>query len=210
MPIPFWPLAMRQTPQRGNWTGGPQDTRAKFDPDYGPPLMRRRTTAETEMWQGVFPNLNATMRTAFRTFWATDLVGGSLAFSWRDPVTDEVALWRITGSGERSYDMAHKGAGLSDLSLQMMRLPGTPWWAPYVRAGSSKPPQVVADWNAGIYGIDGKRVLASALPAVAGTFDVWSLSTTDVDTFAAGVVISAGGIPATAPALTKRRSYFLP
>ncbi len=210
MPVPYWPAAMRQTPQRGSWTGGPQDNRAKFEPEYGPPILRRRTTAETEIWQGLFPNLNGTMRAAFRGFWADDLAGGSLAFAWRDPVTDEVALWRILGSGDRAYDMAHRGAGLSDLTVQLMRLPGTPWWAPYVRAGSSKPPQVVADWNAGIHGIDGRRVPASALPAVAGTFDVWSLSTAGVETFAAAQVITPGGIPATAPALTRRRTYFLP
>jgi hypothetical protein len=152
MPVPYWPPAMRQTPQRGSWTGGPQDARAKFEPEYGPPLMRRRTTAETEIWQGMFPNLTATMRTAFRTFWATDLSGGALAFAWRDPVTDEVAMWRILGSGDRAYDMAHKGAGLSDLTVQLMRLPGTPWWAPYVLAGMSLPPLLVLGFQAQAYG----------------------------------------------------------
>lgn len=210
MPVPFWPIAMRQLPQRGSWTGGPQDTRAQFKPEYGPPLVRRRTTAETEIYQALYPNLNATMRAAFRTFWATDLAGGVLSFCLRDPVSDEVGMWRIIGAGERAYDLVAKGAGLHDLTLQLMRLPGTPWFAPYMRAGSNRPPQVVADWFAGIYGINGKRVAASALPAVAGTFDVYSTSSTDVETFAAAQVITAGGIPSTAPALTKRRVYFNP
>lgn len=163
MPVPYWPPAMRQTPQRDSWTGGPQDARAKFEPDYGPPLMRRRTTAETELWQGVFPNLNATMRAAFRSFWADDIAGGALSFAWRDPVTDEVALWRITGSGERAYDMSHGGAGLSDLSLQMMRLPGVPWWGPAVPEGRSIVPIRALAFQAGLYGRPPIREQLSAL-----------------------------------------------
>ncbi|MES2753778.1 MAG: hypothetical protein V4659_03860 [Pseudomonadota bacterium] len=210
MPVPFWPIAMRQMPQRGSWTGGPQESRVQFKPEYGPPIQRRRTTADPEIYQGLFPNLNATMRAAFRSFYITDLAGGVLSFCWRDPVLDDVAMWRILGSGERAFDMVAKGAGLHDLTLQLMRLPGAPWFAPYMRAGSNKPPQVVADWFAGIYGINGSKVAASALPAIAGTFDVYSTSSTDVETFAAAQVITAGGIPATAPALTKRRVYFNP
>ena len=71
-------------------------------------------------------------------------------------------------------------------------------------------PQVVADWDAGVYGIGGAKAAASALPAVTGTFNVYSVSTSDVETYTAGVVITAGGIPSTAPALVKRRIYFTP
>ena len=210
MPVPFWPASLRQSPQRGSWTGGPQESRAQFKPDYGPPITRRRTTADPEIYQTVFPNFTGAMRAAFRTFFAVDLAGGVLPFCWRDPVIGDVAMWRILGSGERGYDMTARGADLHDLSLQIMRLPGDPWFAGYLRAGSSKPPQVVADWNAGIFGINGLKVAASALPAVAGTFDVYSTSSTDVETFLAAQVITAGGIPASAPALTKRRVYFNP
>lgn len=28
MPVPFWPASLRQSPQRGSWTGGPQESRA--------------------------------------------------------------------------------------------------------------------------------------------------------------------------------------
>lgn len=210
MPVPYWPASLRQQPQRGNWTGGPQDSRAKFDPEYGPPIMRRRTTADAKVFQGVFGQLTGAQRATFEAFYQNDLAGGVLSFCWRDPVLDDVAMWRILGGGQVAYDISARGADRHDLSLQMMRLPGTPWFAPYLRAGSSQPPQVVADWDAGVYGIDGKKVTAAALTAVAGTFDVYSTSSTDVETFAAAQVITAGGIPATAPALTRRRVYFLP
>lgn len=210
MPVPFWPVSLRQLPQRGGWSGGPQDTRVTFEPEYGPPITRRRTTAEPKLYQASFGQMTGAQRATFEAFYQTDLAGGVLSFCWRDPVADDVALWRIIGSGKQSYSFVATGADRHDLSMQMMRLPGAPWYAGYMRAGSSKPPQVVADWFAGIFGINGVKVLASALTAVAGTFDVYSTSSTDVETFAAAQVITAGGIPATAPALTKRRVYFNP
>jgi hypothetical protein len=184
MTVPHWPPAMRQTPQRGSWTGGPQDTRAKFEPDYGPALMRRRTTARFEKWQGVFPNLNAAMRSAFLNFCHDTLQDGALAFCWRDPVTDEVALWKIEGSGELLYQFAENGAGLRDLNLQLMRLPGTPWWAASVRAVSSVPPETVLDFQAGRYG----------RPPLRQTFaDLVTLTRASTGTFvnAAGVIQTA-------------------
>ena len=207
---PNWPVAMPQFPRREAFNGGPLDTRASFDTEYGPPITRARTTANPETFDATFRNLRLTALQAFRTFIATELGGGIKAFSWRDPVYGDPALWRILGNGGRLFDVLPRGADLHDLTLKLMRLPGTPWWAPYVRPGASVVPQVVADWNAGVYGIGGAKVLASALPAVTGTFNVYSVSSTDVETYTAGVVITAGGIPATAPALTKRRVYFTP
>lgn len=209
MSVPNWPSTLPQFPQRP-LSGGLQDSRARFDPEYGPPIDRPRTTADVEVYDAVFRNLRLTALSAFRTFWETDLVRGTRAFAWRDPTYGDPALWKILGDGERAFSVQNRGADLHDLSLRLMRLPGTPWWAPYVRAGESVVPQVVADWHNGVYGIAGAKVAASALPAVAGTFNVWSLSSTDVETYSAGVVITAGGIPATAPSLTKRRVYFTP
>lgn len=211
MPVPpNWPVAMPQFPKREAFNGGPMDTRASFDPEYGPPITRARTTANPETFDATFRNLRLTALQAFKVFLATDLVGGVKSFAWRDPVFGDPALWKILGNGGKLYDLVPRGADLHDLTLKLMRLPGTPWWAPYVRPGESVVPQVVADWNAGVYGIGGAKVLASALPAVTGTFNVYSVSTSDVETYTAGVVIGAGDIPATAPALTKRRVYFTP
>lgn len=211
MPVPpNWPATLPQFPRREAFSGGPLDSRASFSTDYGPPITRARTTANPETYDATFRNLRLTALQVFKAFVAGDLAGGVKAFSWRDPVYGDPALWRILGTSPKLYDVLARGADLHDLTLKLMRLPGTPWWAPYVRPGASKVPQVVADWDAGVYGIGGSKVLASALPAVTGTFDVYSVSSTDVETFTAGVVITAGGIPATAPALTKRRIYFTP
>lgn len=211
MPVPpSWPASLPQFPRREAFNGGPLDSRASFSTDYGPPITRARTTANPEVYDATFRNLRLTALQVFKAFVATDLSGGVKAFSWRDPVYGDPALWRILGNSPKLYDILARGADLHDLTLKLMRLPGTPWWAPYVRPAASRVPQVVADWNAGVYGIGGAKVLASALPAVAGTFDVYSVSTSDVETFTAGVVITAGGIPATAPGGVKRRVYFTP
>lgn len=211
MPVPpSWPASLPQFPKREAFNGGPLDTRAAFTPEYGPPILRARTTAIPRTFDATFRNLKLVQLQAFQTFVDTDLGGAVRSFSWRDPVMGDPALWKILGNGGRLFDVLPRGADLHDLTLKLMRLPGTPWWAGYVRPGASVVPQIVADWNAGVYGIGGAKVLASALPAVTGTFNVYSVSSTDVETYTAGVVIGAGDIPATAPALTKRRVYFTP
>lgn len=206
--VPSWPASLPQTPRRQSWTGGAQESRATFQPDYGPPVVRRRTTGDAMLYECVFPQMSGAQRAAFVNFWHVDLQGGSLSYSWRDPVLGDVARWRILGGSGRAWDFTALGADLHDLSLSLMRLPGTPWWAAYVRPNENEVPVVVADWNAGVYGYEGNRVAASALPTISGTFDVWSVSTSNVETFAAAQVIAAGGIPATAPLNVKRRTYF--
>jgi hypothetical protein len=209
MPVPpYWPVALPQFPRRDSWTGGPQDSRVQFQPSYGPPLQRARTTADPETWDGIFRNLKQADLLVLRAFVADDLARGTLAYSWRDPVFGDAALWRILGDGQRLYALTARGANLHDATLRLMRLPGSPWWGPYLRPAASRVPDVVADWDAGVYGIAGAKVAASALPLVAGTFDVYSTSTSDVETVALAQVITAGGIPATAPGSVKRRVYF--
>lgn len=204
-----WPAGLRQFPRRDAFNGGPVDTRAAFQTEIGVPIHRARFTANPETYDATFPNLTQSDLVLFRAF-ITSLGRGVSPFAWRDPVIGDPARWKILGNGARLYDVVPHGADRHDLTLKLMRLPGTPWWAAYVRPGKSVVPDVVADWNAGVFGIDGAKVAASALPAVAGTFDVWSVSSTDVESFSAGVVIAPGGIPATAPALVKRRVYFAP
>ena len=208
MSIPNWPAALPQFPWDQGFSGGPRDTRARFQPEYGPPILRNRTTANPEVFDAAFRSLRLVAVSAFRSFYVLDLGNGIRSFAWRDPVQGDVALWKIIGSGELAYSITPRRGDFHDLALKMMRMPGTPWWAAYVRPAVSVVPQVVADWDAGVHGLGGVKVAASALPAVTGTFNVWSVSSTDVETYSAGVVIGAGDIPATAPALVKRRVYF--
>ena len=193
--IPHWPVVMPQYPKREAFSGGPLDTRARFSTEYGPPILRARTTADPEVYDATFRNLRLAQLTAFRTFYRDTLNRGAKSYSWRDPVYGDAALWKILGDGEKAYNVIARGADLHDLSLKLMRMPGTPWWAPYVQAGSSQVPYVVADYANGVYGVSGQKVVASDLAAVTGTFDVLTLDFADVETIQAGRVLT--GAPRT-------------
>lgn len=209
--ISHWPVSLPQKPRRGTWNGGPKDFRRKFQPEIGPPLFRRGSTAEVMAYsQVVFPNLDAAQRTAFETFYATTLAGGTLPFSWRDPDTDVPGLWIIEG-GDLGYSLSNRGANLRDLTLNLIRRPGTPWWSPYLRPNSSRVPYAVADYTGSVFGVDALRTAASAVAAVAGTYDVYTTATpSGLVTEELAHVVVAGDIPATAPGGVSRIVAFIP
>ena len=172
--IPAWPATVRELPRRRTWVGGPQTALHSFQPAYGPSQDRPAITGEVEVYSAVFPSLTDAMRTAFRDWVRDDLVRGSRSFARRDPVTGEVGLWKIVPSDRALYTLTANGAGLHDLSLTLMRLAGAPWWAPYVLDGEWTVPSLVADYAAGIFGVDGVKTAAAAVAAVTGTFDIYS------------------------------------
>lgn len=209
--IPHWPSSLPQKPRRGTWSGGPRDFRRRFQPEIGPPIFRRGSTAEVMAYsQVLFPNITSAQRTAWETFYNTTLAGGTLPFSWRDPDTDVPGLWIIEG-GDLGYSIVNRGADLRDLTVNLIRRPGTPWWSPYMLAGSSRVPYVVADYSGSVFGVDAVRTAASAVAAVSGTFDVYTTATpSGVVTVELSKVVAAGGIPATAPGGVSRIVAFLP
>lgn len=209
MPVAYWPPTMPQLPLSQGFNGGPVDSRASFETEIGPPIDRPRTTAVVRTYDARFGNLRQTQLIALDAFCATTLAQGSRAFAWRDPIFGDIALWKVMKNGSLLYSVTPRRGDLAEVQMKLMRLPATPWWAPYVRPGQSQVPQVVADWDAGIFGIDGARVAASALPTVSGTFNVYSTPVSGAETFTAGVVIAPGDIPTAAPVGVRRRVYFL-
>lgn len=209
---PIWPSSLRQAPLVGSWSGGPKDDAARFDADYGPPIVRRRTTADLEIFQGVvFGALSDAQRATFKTFFSDTLAKGTLAFAWRDPVTGDLARWQIIGDGSGSYLLTARGGGWHDLSLTLMKLPGTIWYAPYAtQTGDLRLPYVVADYENGIFGVDGVKTTASAVAAVAGTFDVYTTATDNSVTEELNHAVIAGDIPASAPVGVKKIVAFIP
>lgn len=209
--IPAFPASLPQTPRRGSWDGGPRDTRRSFQPEQGPPLMRRSTTAEFFVYEGViFPNLKAADRTVWADFVREDLQGGALAFSWQDPDLQQVFLWKIT-PGDFLYKLNNRGADLRDLTVSLERRPGPPWWSGYCLAGDNRAPAVVADYVNGVFGVNGIRGTAAQVAAAAGTFDVYTTSAPGgVVTSELAHVVLAGDIPATAPGGVGLIRAFLP
>lgn len=210
MPVPYWPPAMPQKPWTEAWTGGPQDTRAAFEPDVGDPLFVNRTTADVELYEATFRQVRTAQLVAFEAWVKTTLSRGTLAWCWRDPISDVACLWKFAKAGPTLYRKTGRRADLHDLAFSLVRKAGVPWWSGYLRSGESRPPQIVADWNGGVFGYDGNKVAASVMPTLSGSFDVVSVSTSDVVTYATAQVIAVAGIPATAPLNVKRRIYFIP
>jgi len=169
-----WPDALARLPRRG-WGGGPIDDRAAFTPDAGPPLMRRRTTASTHRYDGTLPNLTADLLAVFEAFYEDTLQGGSQPFYWRDPVSDDLRRW-VFASGQ-TYALTARGANLHDVQITVVRLPGTPWVAPYVPDGTLRFPAWVADWDAGVFAVGADRVAAGGLGVIEGPHEIWQVAT---------------------------------
>lgn len=208
--IPVWPAALPQTPQRGSFSGGPQNARVSFQPDRGPPIDRLGDTAETLRKTAVFPQIRTAALEVFRAWFSTDLRRGTLPFAWRDPIDGFAWRWKIVGE-DLDYEEASRGASLHDLTLRLVRLPGRPWWQPYcTTTGNLRLPYVVADYAGGVFGVDLARTPASAVAAVAGTFDLYTTATVGAVTEELAHVVIAGDIPATAPVGVARILGYLP
>lgn len=213
--IPIWPADLPQRPRRDNWNGGPVEARVHFEPERGPPIERAGVTALTEVFSATFQNLTTAQRVAFRSWFATSLNQGVTWFAWRDPVVQDVALWKIK-SRETAYEFTAKGAGWHDLALTLLRHPGQPWWAGYAMGGEEgeasplRLPFVVADYANGVFGVDLVRGTAAAVAAVAGTFDVYAFNDDLTVDVALAEVVTGGDIPAAAPAGVLRILAFAP
>lgn len=202
--IPVWPSSFPQRPRRLNWTGGPKDERVRFEPDRGPPLERLGSTAITEEFSATFQNFSTAQRAGFRTWFADDLAQGVQWFAWRDPVLNDVSLWKITAGGGAAYSFAAKGAGWHDLTIRLIRHPVDPWYAPYVGTGDLRLPLAVADYENNVFGYDLARRPASVMPNVRGTLDVFTTRPGQSTLVERARLVALGEIPAVAPAGVSR------
>lgn len=208
--IPIWPHTLRQSPRRNNWTGGARDERVTFDPDRGPPLDRVGATAQTYDFSAQFPNFSNAQRAEFIRWFREDLALGVRWFAWRDPVTQEVALWKIVAD-QQAFSFTSKGAGWHDLSLRLLRRPVSPWWASYCDTGAIlRPPAIVADYTGSVFGVDLARGAAAAVAAASGTFDVVTTRPGVGTTVETNRTLVPGDIPATPPAGVARILAYLP
>lgn len=208
--IPIWPATLPQAPQYANWTGSPLDSVVSFSPEDGPPLTRPRVTAETFAYSAGFGPISGAQRITFLTFWRDSLKRGAQRYAWPDPVELTVWEWLIR-PGERAFEISPRNANRFDLRMNLLRLPGPPWWQPYAlvtSGGAARLPWAVADYTNNVFGVDLARTPASAVAAVTGTFDVYTTATGGAVTIETAHVVLAGDIPATAPmGVTKIVAY---
>ena len=163
MNIPFWPDIL-PGPLR-DLDLSPVDVKASFEADVGEPISRPRTTGAPFTAAARFVLVGDQIK-AFEDFYATTLGQGSTRFAMRDVTTGDLRMWRFTKAYSRQFPTKMRAV----VGAELMRLPGVPWFAPYVPVGSAAVPSYVADFANGIYGKSGiKGSFASAVDFTRGS-----------------------------------------
>jgi antitoxin component of RelBE/YafQ-DinJ toxin-antitoxin module len=87
-----WPATLPQCPILNDFSEQRQRNLAAFEPDVGPPKMRRRSTAVAVSTAVAF-RMDLTELAAFNTFFETTLKDGTLPFDWAHPLTQTTYSW---------------------------------------------------------------------------------------------------------------------
>ena len=96
-----WPESLPCQPEQGTWQETLQSDVVRFQPEAGPPLMRRRGTVQTALSSCTFVFTKA-QAIIFRAWYRNDLKGGSLRFSLDHPVLGVPAEWTFEGEPQMS------------------------------------------------------------------------------------------------------------
>ncbi|WP_243612928.1 hypothetical protein [Shimia aestuarii] len=193
-----WPIGLPQKPARDTVAGQRQDPRIAFKPDRGPSITRPMMTGRIELFDIVLPQISFDLLADFEDWFDEDLAKGTSQFVWRHPMKGNVVSMRIV-VGQQAYSVRRVDPAKARISFKVIILPAAPWFAPYVRPITSVPPAFVADYDAGVYGIDGAKVPASSLPGIEGTYELYTVDGSDVETFDASEVLTAGDITEAQP-----------
>lgn len=194
-PIRAWPLADNFAPLIQGASGGPVAVKRTFEPAVGiDSIERPAVTARMERWT----NMSFVVLTRFENDlfenWFYDTIGqGAKSFIYRHPRTGEIGEWKITTDPVFSNIAEDRYI----ITVDMIKLAGTPWFAPYVPSGLIRVPYFVADYANDVYGVDGARGVAADLGDVSGTFDVWTVTTASKHRF--GITTYDGDVPQSAP-----------
>lgn len=146
--MPVWPAGFLPTPATDGWDGAPLDSRVAFSPEAGPPIFRKRVTAEAWQFSGRFPMADQAEQATFWAWWEV-IDRGANAFLWRDPQDEAIRKWIFAA------DDPVRTTGVSDTNrdfqLKVIRLPSTPWWAALMPPGDLVAPRAAYDMARGLY-----------------------------------------------------------
>lgn len=115
-----WPGTLPQALLLAGASKGLGDGLLEYQPDTGPSITRRRTTAVMRPLVGSMM-LTDTQVATFETFYLTTLMNGALPFTFPDPISGATLLVKFTKATPPSY--APQGANNYLLSLSLMVLP---------------------------------------------------------------------------------------
>jgi hypothetical protein len=193
MTLRAWPLPFNYKPQIEGARGGPVAMLRRFQPEVGiDSIERRAVTARAETWRSLSFTIEGEVDNQMFDDWFHDTVGQPFIF--RHPRTDVIGEWKITSDPEMRNLRDHDYV----VTLDMIMLPGTPWFASYVPGGQVRIPYFIADYGSSVFGVDGVRGVVGDLADVAGTFDVWTIRSSGSNSFGT-VTYLAGEVPSSAP-----------
>jgi len=118
MSIPAWDAGLPQTLLINGYSESAADNLLRTSMDVGPAKQRRRSAAGPRPVSGSL-KMTAAQIATFKTFYITTLLGGSLRFSWTDPITAAAVEMRFTGAPSWTAI----GGDLYDVSLELEILP---------------------------------------------------------------------------------------
>lgn len=116
----YWPNSLPAAPLNGTMQTAPKSTVYAFEPEAGPPITRRNSTADVDRITMQFI-LTSAQRATFLTFYKDTCIQGSLSFYWDDPATKQQAEWVFDPSGP--YTIQSRVSGVHDVSVSLIRLP---------------------------------------------------------------------------------------
>jgi hypothetical protein len=115
-----WPGTLPQQLLLNGASLGVGDGLLEYQPDTGPSITRRRSSAVMRPLSGTMI-LSSAQMTTFESFFYTTILGGSLPFTFPDPRTGASLLVKFTKQGQPTY--TPQGADNYLLSLNLAVLP---------------------------------------------------------------------------------------
>jgi len=87
-----WPAELPEAPEHSQWSFRRRPNTDAFDPEIGPPITTRRTTAAGAEVEVVFMMTTA-QYVIFDAFYEATLKSGTRKFEWVHPLTGEMEEW---------------------------------------------------------------------------------------------------------------------
>lgn len=115
-----WPGTLPQALLLSGAGKGVGDGLTEYQPDTGPSITRRRTTAVMRPLSGSMILTDAQIAT-FETFFYTTIMNGALPFTFPDPISGATLLVKFTKATPPGY--SPQGGNNYLLSLALMVLP---------------------------------------------------------------------------------------
>jgi hypothetical protein len=115
-----WPAELPLCPILQGFSEQRQRNIVAFDPEVGPPKMRRRSTAVATLTSVVF-RMTVDQVAIFNTFYETTLSDGTLPFDWPHPITNVIYSWMFDAKAAPQFD--RRTSNTFRVSFNLLRLP---------------------------------------------------------------------------------------